>query len=666
MAQLLQFESWNLFPEVQFWSELSRIKLHEWRDRTPTAPVFGTRPVTHQPETANRLAVGPESFAAPPEQHQTLIVSGQLLNTNTIEEFQRSDRKKLLQDAAKPVRQSILDGSWVDSPQKLNSFVVLSFADLKAHKYFYLVGFPALLPPESFRLAAQRPISEGYSPAGIDQLRQRLNEFEGKAAGAFVVWCGKSDEEFSVQPLSSLRSPQEGKVPRLAVIDTSTLPTNPGWPLRNLLLAVAHSPNASHALIRQEGDKRILSVICLRISSSGDLASSLLVDVEIPAAPVDEATINDPQRVVGWEPTPPGKKNAVHVVDLSAWMDPTKLAASAASLNLSLMKWRNLPGLDIEALARMKCLLVGSGTLGCNVARNLMMWGVLNITFLDYGKISYSNPVRQTLFEFADCTNGSKHKALAAADACRRIHPGAQTFGHVLSIPMPGHPIDAKMRTSVEQDVAKLTELTKEADAIFILTDSRESRWLPTLLGTVHDKLVINAGLGFASYTVMRHGSPGQENRLGCYFCNDLMAPRDSLSDRTLDQQCTVTRPGVSAIASALAVELFAATVQHPLGTRAPAEHPGCEREGVLGLVPHQIRGDVLNFEQSVLALPAFSKCTACSAPVQRAFEAEGFTFIEKVLNQPEFLEEITGWKEEQHRTEEMIAQWEENDEDDF
>ena len=54
---------------------------------------------------------------------------------------------------------------------------------------------------------------------------------------------------------------------------------------------------------------------------------------------------------------------------------------------------------------------IGSGTLGCNVARALLGWGVRRVTFLDNGAVSFSNPVRQSLFSFEDCLDGGKHKA---------------------------------------------------------------------------------------------------------------------------------------------------------------------------------------------------------------------------------------------------------------
>ena len=58
-----------------------------------------------------------------------------------------------------------------------------------------------------------------------------------------------------------------------------------------------------------------------------------------------------------------------------------------------------------------------------------------------------------------------------------------------MSIPMPGHPVSDHGAEAAQRDVAKLEELFKEHDAIFLLMDSRESRWLPTLLGAKMQKV---------------------------------------------------------------------------------------------------------------------------------------------------------------------------------
>lgn len=54
----------------------------------------------------------------------------------------------------------------------------------------------------------------------------------------------------------------------------------------------------------------------------------------------------------------------------------------------------------------------------------LQGWGVRHITFVDNAKISYSNPVRQPLYEFEDCLGGGKSKAMAAVDRLTKIFPG--------------------------------------------------------------------------------------------------------------------------------------------------------------------------------------------------------------------------------------------------
>jgi hypothetical protein len=51
-------------------------------------------------------------------------------------------------------------------------------------------------------------------------------------------------------------------------------------------------------------------------------------------------------------------------------------------------------------------------------------WGVRKVTFVDSAKVSFSNPVRQPLFEFQDCLEGGKPKAACASAALKRIYPG--------------------------------------------------------------------------------------------------------------------------------------------------------------------------------------------------------------------------------------------------
>ena len=76
-----------------------------------------------------------------------------------------------------------------------------------------------------------------------------------------------------------------------------------------------------------------------------------------------------------------------------------------------------------------------------------------------------------------------------------------------------------------------------------------------------------------------------------------------STVDRTLDQQCTVSRPGLSMIASALAVELLVSCLQHPLKHLAPSEtnlSNSSDDEDAngscLGIIPHQVAVFTINF----------------------------------------------------------------------
>lgn len=312
--------------------------------------------------------------------------------------------------------------------------------------------------------------------------------------------------------------------------DPSTYQDNPGWPLRNLLVLIRHRWRLNDA-----------QILCYRDTHlRRDQPNSLILQIRSePSAEVSSTATEGPSarpnapklpKVTGWERTEAGKLTSRNV-DLSEYMDERKLADQAVDLNLKLIKWRIAPGIDLDVIKNCKCLLLGAGTLGSYVSRTLMGWGVRKITFIDNANVSFSNPVRQPLFNFKDCLQGGAKKAERAAEALEDIYPGVDATGHVMEVPMLGHPMTDSAKTKEHFD--KLQTLIDEHDAIFLLMDTRESRWLPTVMGKSAGKIVLNAALGFDTFVVMRHGlKPTQDGEveLGCYFCNDVVAPADVLS----------------------------------------------------------------------------------------------------------------------------------------
>ena len=259
----------------------------------------------------------------------------------------------------------------------------------------------------------------------------------------------------------------------VSFVDPSAAPQNPGWPLRNLLALLRTRYPATTSF----------RVLCWRDTESPSAGRTWKSVV----GTLSGASAERPS-AVGWEKTAQGKL-APRMADLGSVMDPVRLADQAVDLNLKLMRWRILPALDLDRIAQTKVLLLGAGTLGCYVARGLLGWGVRTITLVDGARVSFSNPVRQPLFEFADCLDGGKPKAQCAADSLKRIFPNVKAEGLALNIPMPGHPVAKGEEERVLADVRTLEKLFDEHDVIYLLMDSRESRWLPTVLGAAKGKV---------------------------------------------------------------------------------------------------------------------------------------------------------------------------------
>ncbi|KAJ1680073.1 Autophagy protein 7 [Spiromyces aspiralis] len=692
-TQVLNFQPLRSRVDGEFWSALRAHKLHYAMLSTSRLDIRGhyqcTRPrVRAMLSTAggddSRPSVTPQSWFAVDAQPESfnpsassmgsppllgfVPITGHLLNTNTIEEFKQLNRRQLLAEAGQRVHCAIITGQATSDPALLHYFVLLSFGDLKKYRFFYQVGFPALAsdPPdryECYRGTCMPLLTDVYSPVLAAQIIQECCSYiaaVGPAKGcAFALQCREgSFRTLSLSEWESLCTTitteaeakaavvddggGEGDPPTIVFIDSSTSDTMPGWTLRNVL-AWARCQPCTPKRIRVLCFRDWHGVVPSEDVIAGSIHSRMLVVHVTPAAST-QATGPDQLTVVGWDRG--GKaKHGINVADLSSTMDPYKVAETSLDLNLKLMRWRVAPDVQLERIAATKCLLLGAGTLGCYVARTLLGWGIRHVTFVDGGKVTFSNPPRQPLFEFDDCLDGGRPKAECAAEKLRRIFPGVTSRGYNLSIPMPGHPMPPSEVDKVRETVTQLDALVAEHDAVFLLTDSRESRWLPTLLGTKHRKRVLCAALGFESFVAMRHGvlPPASSTseatgvqRLGCYFCNDVVAPQDSLSDRTLDQQCTVTRPGVAPVAAALAVELLVSWVQSPEGLYTAADNGGDDtsREfGSLGRPPHQIRGYLSDFGQHKITGQAYDLCTACSPIILNSYEQDGFDFLQRVFD---------------------------------
>ncbi|ANB14742.1 Atg7p [Sugiyamaella lignohabitans] len=127
---------------------------------------------------------------------------------------------------------------------------------------------------------------------------------------------------------------------------------------------------------------------------------------------------------------------------------------------------------------------------------------------------------------------------------------------------------------------------------------------------------------------------------------------------------CTVTRPGVALLAAALAVELLSSVLQHPLKALAPpykgeedvdsGDQSSSNDPTALSITPHQIRGFLHKFDAMKIWGPSYDKCSACSEKVVEHWKNDGWEFVKKALNDPEYVSEISGLAELQRQAQEL------------
>ena len=558
---------------ISFYKEYQNKILNEYKYENAIKPVY----CFYEPKDGNSF-LRFEEFSFDPSKNPQVTgklfsMQGLLVHYATIDSFKKLDNLETVYDCLKK------------SKEKLQ-FILFIYGDLKT----FLFSFKFILLHNK---GVEYKISAVKKEIGED-FQKKLNEISEKNKD-------KINEDFAY------------------LLSEDTL----------LLYDINSEINTIPTLIKNAlykfGSDKITSIILLKnIEKDLTFKNSLFLTIQnVSIIPIEKEIETIQSSIHELEAS---------TVDLKAMFNPETIAENAVDLNINLMKWRMCPYLNTEIIRTQKYLLVGAGTLGCHVSRALLGWGARHITFIDNGKVSYSNPVRQSLYTFEDSKNvGNNFKALLAAEKLKKIFPMVDAKGFNITIPLPGRTlIDKEAKEEYLKNLEILENQIKDCDIMFLLTDSRESRWYPTVIAKAFNKLVITAAIGFDSYLVMRHGN--NENKLGCYFCTDISTPGDTSGNRTLDQQCTISRPGVSMICSGLACELAMSCCNNALNRGDKDDD-----------IPHQLRGNLINYEMQQFNFIYNTNCVACSDNIVKRYKEDREGFALGVMNDPYFIEKTCG-----------------------
>ena len=112
------------------------------------------------------------------------VVPGVLHNANTMEDFKDWDKAKMLEATARCVWDDIASGAALAEPDRLLRFLLLTFADLKSHKYVYWFAFPAFAMTPPPVAAPPVALSALLDPAQVVALRQGYSALGGQSGGA--------------------------------------------------------------------------------------------------------------------------------------------------------------------------------------------------------------------------------------------------------------------------------------------------------------------------------------------------------------------------------------------------------------------------------------------------------------------------------------------------
>ncbi|KAJ1497935.1 Autophagy protein 7, partial [Coelomomyces lativittatus] len=204
----------------------------------------------------------------------------------------------------------------LENPLSLLQFLLIAFADLKTHHFYYWFAFPSVSKYPLIQSLQIRNLSTLYSPADLDCISNLCKEHFREI---FFLLHSPSPNNFQYEPLKKIGHVfTKSEKPCIVFSDPSSLPDRAGWPLKNLL-----------ALLCYLGYTQA-TILCCRHDTFTRFTSSKSISLFMELS-FSSTTIEKIPNFVGWERSHEGKL-APKFVNLSHMMDPNAYLLSFLSL----------------------------------------------------------------------------------------------------------------------------------------------------------------------------------------------------------------------------------------------------------------------------------------------------------------------------------------------
>lgn len=298
---------------------------------------------------------------------------GELYPVNTLNEFRQLDKKKLLSEKCLELVQSFVSSDEIlHTPEQIYShFICVTYVDLVNNTFVYWFCFPSVVPKAGFSCESPvQPIGECLSTEEINSIDVYLSEeraIRGFYSLLFMlekddtgVWKPKRLSDLSQSPVSAIQQRVHEENLIFGILDTSDQ--------NETSISGTICRNAFALIMLRFGLNDFRCLLCYLnrrgkvISESDSMKGSIIKDVHstAPSGIHNSEQLPEGWNASGWQLNHRGKPGP-RTADLKSVMDPQQLAYESVFLNLSLMKWRAMPSVDLELHKSTRCLLLGAG-----------------------------------------------------------------------------------------------------------------------------------------------------------------------------------------------------------------------------------------------------------------------------------------------------------------